>query len=321
MSKKSKSGVIVFIIIVIVVVGLAVLSLLSNKNETAAESITGNPNGVSTQFESYKLVDKKSFVAAIYIEGTIEDANASYNQKWILSTINNLKYDSNNIAIALYINSPGGGVYQADEVYLSLLDYKTTGKKVYVYMGPLAASGGYYISCAADKIYANRNTLTGSIGVISSQVFDLTELMENLGIESTTIYSGDNKNMGSFTEPFTYEQQEIMQTICDEYYEQFLSIVIKERNLPEKWCRELADGRVYTASQAVNNGLIDSISTWDEMITDLCYAAKNIPLCKVKTYKYEKKKTFMEEMLYTITSIQTSKASVNNRLPMYLYTK
>ena len=86
------------------------------------------------------------------------------------------------MGIAVFIDSPGGTVYEADEAYLALQDYKTTGKPVYVYQGKLAASGGYYISCAAKKIYANRNSLTGSIGVISGSSYDLTGLFEKLGI-------------------------------------------------------------------------------------------------------------------------------------------
>lgn len=319
MSKKYKTGLAVFIIALVIVIAAVALSLLLPVNNNSASN-TGNPNGTSAYYENEKTVkNNKKYIAALYIEGTIEEKNYTYDQKWLLSTIEALKYDANNIGIALYINSPGGAVYQADEIYLALKDYKENNKTVYVYMGPLAASGGYYISCAADKIYANRNTLTGSIGVISSQVFDLTELLYNLGIESTTIYSGDNKNMGSFDEIFTEEQQEIMQTICDEYYEQFLSIVISERKLPEKFARKLADGRVYTASQALNNGLIDCISDWNSMIKDLSYKTTNQPYCTVKTFKYEREMTFMEKMINSFSSVKPSNAKINTTMPLYLY--
>ena len=321
MRRKSRNGLIVFIITLVVVALVVTLSFTTgNKIQAKNDSNTGNPNGVSNyDYDDEPATNKKNYLAAIQLEGTIESANTTYNQKWLLSVISELKYDQNNVGIALYIDSPGGAVYQADEVYLALKDYKKTGKKIYVYMGPLAASGGYYISCAADKIYANRNTLTGSIGVIASHVFDFSELLYNIGIESTTIYSGDNKNMGAFDEEFTEEQQEIMQEICDECYEQFLSIVVQERKMTEEFARKLADGRVYTAAQALKNGLIDVISDWDSMIKDLSYEVSGSPLCKVKTYKYEKKLTFMEQMMYTVSNLKPVTAEKPRSMPLYMY--
>ena len=100
---------------------------------------------------------KGKFIATISIEGTIEEKNQTYDQLWLLSTIEELKYDSNNVGIMLKINSPGGAVYESDEVYLALLDYKTSGKPIFAYFESMAASGGYYIGCAADYIFAGRS--------------------------------------------------------------------------------------------------------------------------------------------------------------------
>ena len=322
MKKNTGRGLVVFIIILIIIAVASCLAILDGKRIKDKDfSNNGNPNGSSFHYgnEAKKIMrNKKDYIAAVYIEGIIEEKNATYNQKWLLSVIDKLKYDDNNVAIALYINTPGGGVYEADEVYLSLMDYKSAGKKIYVYMGPLAASGGYYISCAADEIYANRNTLTGSIGVISSQVYDLTELMENLGIESTTIYSGENKNLGNFNEPFTEEQQDIMQAICDECYEQFLGIVVESRNFSYEEGKKLADGRIYTAKQALNNGLIDKIGDWNTMIGNLSFAASGDSYCTVKTFRYERKLTFMESLLETM-GMNIKNTARQAAVPMYLY--
>ena len=125
--------------------------------------------------------------------------------------------------------------------------------------------------------------------------------------------------MGNFNEPFTEEQQEIMQAICDEYYEQFLGIVVEQRNLTYEKGRELADGRVYTASQALKNGLIDKISDWDSMIENLSLETIQNSFCKVRTFKYEKKLTFMEELLTGLSNVQQSKAKSNPALPQYMY--
>ena len=169
MEKKTKSGVIVFILLILIIFALLIVNnishqrILPSSNNITSAPVTNNKYFNKSQVKNYK----NKYIAALYIEGQISEENVDYSQKWLLSTIRALKNDKNNEAIALFINSPGGAVYQADEAYLALQDYKTTGKPIYVYQGPMAASGGYYISCAADQIYANRNTLTGCIGMIS----------------------------------------------------------------------------------------------------------------------------------------------------------
>ena len=198
LEKKTKSGLIILILLILIVFTLFFINnnishqriLPSNSNINSAP-VTNNTHFDKSQVQNYK----NKYIAALYIEGQISEENVDYSQKWLLSTIRALKNDKNNEAIALFINSPGGAVYQADEAYLALQDYKTTGKPIFVYQGPMAASGGYYISCAADQIYANRNTLTGCIGVISGTTFDMSEFLNNLGIKAETIHSGKNKNM------------------------------------------------------------------------------------------------------------------------------
>ncbi|MBO4387592.1 MAG: signal peptide peptidase SppA [Treponema sp.] len=232
------------------------------------------------------------YVARLVVSGVIEDENKTYNQQWILDTISELKEDADNKGIALFINSPGGGVYQADEVYLALLDYSASGKPVYAYMGPLAASGGYYISCGAKYIMANRNTLTGSIGVLAGQFVDATGLLEKMGIKSETIHAGKNKNMGSFNEPVTDEQRRIMQSIADECYDQFVQIVSKARGMPVSSVRSLADGRIYTAKQAKENFLIDAIGSFDELVEYMGKTEFAGEVYSVEDFEYEEEPSF-----------------------------
>ena len=295
LEKKTKSGVIVFILLILIVFALLIVNnishqriLPSNSNINSAP-VTNNAYFDKSQVKNYK----NKYIAALYIEGQISEENVDYSQKWLLSTIRTLKNDKNNEAIALFINSPGGAVYQADEAYLALQDYKTTGKPIYVYQGPMAASGGYYISCAADQIYANRNTLTGCIGVISGTTFDMSEFLNNLGIKAETIHSGKNKNMMNFNEPFTDEQKDIMQSISDECYKQFVSIVANSRKMTYNQVAALSDGRLYTAKQALENGLIDRIDSWENMIEHLSEKIEK-PGIKVKTFKKERKTNFFD---------------------------
>ena len=319
MKKETKSGIAVFIIILIIAGGCLWLSKYQKKKNSefkfSESNPTGNPSGYSTDNIDTKNSGNE-YIAALYVEGTIEDANSTYNQAWLLGTINRLRNDSNNVAIAMYVNSPGGAVYQADEVYFALKDYKDTGKKLYVYMGPLAASGGYYISCPADKIYANRNTLTGSIGVIAGQLIDATELLDEIGITIEAIHSGRNKLMGNFYEEITEEQEDILQSISDECYNQFVTIVAENRGLSLARVRELADGRIYSAAQAMQNHLIDRIDSWDNMIFTLQKVELKMDSCKVIAYRYEHKQTFRESLLGMISRIQNKEAASKLGLPL-----
>ncbi len=298
----SKKGKVIFIIIAFLVLfffGSGVVKSFSHngskvKTKTASfrqvKGVFGNDTKVKKNHSF-----KKAYIAQITIKGVITSANDTYNQRWLLETIENLKNDENNKGIILFIDSPGGGVYQADEVYLALLDYKKEkGSPIYSYFGPLAASGGYYIACASDYIMANRNTLTGSIGVISGQFTDLTGLMEKFGIKITTVHSGKNKIMGSIAEPMTEEQREIMQEISDECYEQFTSIVSESRSIPKEQVIELSDGRIYTAQQAEKNGLIDSIGSMNDLIDAMKRKEFDFEDYDVKDFYYQKDVTLYD---------------------------
>ena len=210
----------------------------------------------------------------IRIEGEITSADSSslfstgsgYKHQFILDTIDELIEDDSSKGILVFLNTPGGGVYESDEVYLKLLEYKETGRPVYAYMGQVAASGGYYIASAADKIYCNRNTLTGSIGVIMGTYIDLSGFLSRYGVTSNTFTSGPNKSMGSQYAPMTDEQKKIFQSMVDEAYEQFVGVVAKGRGMQVNDVKRIADGRVYTAKQALDNKLVDKICTYEEAL-------------------------------------------------------
>ncbi len=311
MTKKVKSGYIILAILVVIAIAATVHSVVTTK-----ESVTINfDSNVEYNTNSSQKLSSKGNIAALYIEGTIQQANVDYDQQWLLSTISTIKNDKKNVGIAIFINSPGGAVYQTDDVYLALEDYKTTGRPIYVYQGPMAASGGYYISCAGNKIYANRNTLTGSIGVIAGQSMDLTGLLNKLGIKSETIYAGKNKNMGNYNAPFTPEQKAIMQSIADECYEQFVKIVAKSRNMTYEEAAKLSDGRIYTAQQALDNGLIDAIGSWDLMLDDMADAEFEGTNYKIVTYKKVKKQSFMDIMMSKVSDITKSAAASKTGIP------
>jgi len=210
--------------------------------------------------------------SVIRVEGTIIGERAygdpGYDHQATIRYIRNLAENSLDKGIMLYMNTPGGTVYHADELYLELLDYKAkTGRPIHVYMAEMCASGGYYISMAADHISANRITMTGSIGVITTAL-DISELFEDLGIRTVVMDTGEHKGAGSLGTAFTPSQEAVMQSIVDEYYDIFVELIADGRNMNEAAVRGLADGRIFTARQALQNGLIDKIGSWDEALSD-----------------------------------------------------
>jgi len=321
LTKKAKTGLIVLCFVILAAIAAAVIQIVSLRN--AGSFITPIPLKHGRQFFTPETLKRSkhffssfsfdNYIAVLHVEGVIEDSGETYNQNWILDTIDELGRDRKNSGILLYIDSPGGGVYQSDEVYLALEDYKhSTGNKVWAYMGPLAASGGYYIACAADIIYANRNTLTGSIGVISATSVDLTELMKKYGIKMTTVTAGKNKNMLNINSPMTEEHRAIMQGIADEAYDQFTDIVSQSRNMKIEKVRALADGRIYTAAQAEANGLIDYVDTYENAVDNMLDAIDEEDL-SVKHFRFERKKT-VSDYLYRGASFFAKKTGIEAEL-------
>ncbi len=220
---------------------------------------------------SYTEQPEESF-AIISISGTIQagpdspiDAG-SYNHANLMGYVDSLMEDETNHGILLKVNSGGGTVYHSDEFYLKLMEYKeVTGRPVHAYFEQTAASGAYYISCAAEYISANRNCWTGSIGVILSYT-NMKGLYDKLGLEEIIIATGDNKGMGSSAGDLSDEQRAIYQSLVDESYDVFVDIVAKGRNMDVETVKQLADGRVYSAQQAFENGLVDKVEGWEDAL-------------------------------------------------------
>ncbi len=303
-----------------VLIVIAVISVIIAFFNCALPIDFSNSTNYSQKREfKVKVKNSNPYIAVVYITGTIQEKGNTYNQQWLLDTIHLLKDDEKNKGILLFIDSPGGTVYHADEAYLELLKYKASGKKVYAYFGSIAASGGYYIGCAADTIYANRNALTGSIGVISSSSVDATGLFEKLGIKVITVHSGKNKNMLNYDEPVTQEQIKIMQEISDEAYEQFTEIVSESRRIPIEQVQKLADGRVYTARQAKENRLVDEVFTF-EQTQESIKADFNFDNLSFKDFKYEKSESLRSMLLEGISAVKNPQAFLSSKPVLsYIY--
>lgn len=169
-------------------------------------------------------------------------------------------------ALLLRINSPGGTVTASDIMYHELKAYKEKNKiKVYVSIVDLAASGGYYIAVAGDRIVAHPTSLIGSIGVIALKL-DLTGLLEKVGVGWEVIKSAEKKDFLSPLRPLTDEERKLFQETINSFHRRFVDTVAGNRPLDFNRASALADGRVFTASQALENGLIDQIGYMDDTL-------------------------------------------------------
>ena len=219
--------------------------------------------------------DPTSRIAVLDIEGTIVDqevsplATVGYNHQKLLGDLEAMKTDDTIKAIILRINSPGGGVYESAELTDKIEEVKEARDiPVYTVMENMAASGGYYIAAHSEKIFAQTETITGSIGVIM-QGFNVSELLDKLGIEDMTIKSGDLKDLGSITRESTSEELAVLQELVDNMYERFVDTVESGRDLSREEIYALADGRIYDGEQALENGLVDELGYFDDALLDL----------------------------------------------------
>jgi protease-4 len=197
-------------------------------------------------------------VAIIEIRGVIIDPQP------VVEKLVKLRKNEKVKAIVLRIDSPGGAVGPAQEIYAEVRKAQKE-KKVLVSVGSVAASGGYYIACGADKIMANPGSITGSIGVIVESL-NVEELLNKLGLKSVVVKSGKVKDMGSPFRPMTDEEKKLLQGVLDSVHEQFIRAVAEGRNLPLEKVRELADGRIFSGEQARALGLVDELGNFEDAI-------------------------------------------------------
>lgn len=208
-------------------------------------------------------------VAIVPVEGAIVsgDANdfaatAGAVSGIVIDDLERANNDPTVKAIVLSVDTPGGSVTGSAQIYEAI---QRLDKPVVTSMGALAASGGYYVSAPTDYIIARPDTWTGSIGVIA-QIINAEELLNDLGVEATLITSGENKAFGSLWRRLTPEQEAILQTLVDESFADFVQVIVDGRNLSREEVLALADGRIYSGRQAVDNGLADSLGNLQEAI-------------------------------------------------------
>ncbi|NMA74119.1 MAG: signal peptide peptidase SppA [Bacteroidales bacterium] len=268
-------------------IGIFFMSILSSvftqvlKTKTEAESKM-SLKGWASLFNEDSLTEKiitngngTNRILVVKVDGVIGNSPTSvfvgggYNHDLFMKQLETVLHDSTIKGIVLAVNSPGGGVYESAQIRHKLLEIQEKRQiPIYAAMQNMAASGGYYISAPADKIFASEETTTGSIGVIMSSI-NMTKLYEKLGISDTTIKSGKHKDIGSQSRPMTQEEQEILQKMIDSAYDRFVKVVMEGRGMDEIEVRKIADGRIYDGVQAKEIGLVDEIGYLEDAIKSM----------------------------------------------------
>lgn len=218
-------------------------------------------------------------IALLRVEGAIIDV------RWYMEQVRNFSKDDGILAVVLRIDTPGGAIAPTQELYSELLKLSEK-KPVVTSMGTIAASGGYYLSCATDWIVSNPGTITGSVGVIM-ELTNLQDLFDKIGIHSRTIKSGKFKDTGNPLRPMTEEEEKLLQEMVMDTYEQFVEAVLDGRPVDEEQIRPYLDGRILSGRQAYKLGLVDQLGNINAAVAK---AAEMAGMTEVPEQLYEPEK-------------------------------
>lgn len=276
-------------------------------------AVTSLPSG------DYKIKDK---IAVVYAEGEMVSGNNSYaviDDGRYVKLFNDLRRQKDIKAVVLRINSPGGSIRSAENIYRQLVALKEDGKSLVVSMGDYAASGGYYISAPADSIFAQAGTLTGSIGVFSVLPNPSRGLDEKLGIRFDTVRTGPYSADFTLMLPTTEREHQYLQARTNAYYELFLHKVAEGRSMTRDQVHAIAQGRIWSGQKAVELGLVDRIGTLEDAIA----AAAN--LAGLEEYRIREYPVFQNPLQKMITDLvepgkSDISAMVGIELPQMMYT-
>lgn len=264
--------------------------------------------GVSDYYNAIKnKLEKEATdkIVVYYAVGEIsESGNEGITSANMVPRIFELADDEHVRGMVLRVNSPGGSAFASEQIWEALQQFKAKGKKLYVSMGDVAASGGYYISCGADRIFASPVTLTGSIGIFGLVPNVKGLLNDHLGITTQSVSTNANGDFPSLTEPMTPFQQASMQRMIERGYETFVGRCAEGRNLSVDSIKAIAEGRVWAGQTALELGLVDQLGSLDDAVAML---ASDLNLRNYEQIVLPRKKNSFLDIL---TSTQSSLASI-----------
>jgi protease IV len=271
----------------------------------------------ATESSPFQPLLGKDRIQVIKLYGMIQDDNDSSSIFSMGRSTNSVKrkltkalQDDHVKSVLLRINSPGGTIGMSQELFAVVEELRAKGKPVVVSMGDVAASGGYYVSAAADRVFADPGTLTGSIGVIM-HLMNWQETEKKIGLQPAVIKSGVFKDIGSADRPMTPEERVLLQGLIMDAYDQFVTAVAKGRKMDKQVVKNLADGRIYSGKQALQNKLVDELGGYDQA---LAWTQKN---CREKFHLSKDLDvddgTSSSEMLTNLLSSAAEPASVDGQ--------
>jgi len=220
--------------------------------------------GISSITSEWVQQGTKNRIGIVDITGLITDS------QYIINQVKKFRQDKRIRGIILRIDSPGGAVGPSQEIYDEVLKTRESGKTIYASMGALAASGGYYIASAAEKIFANPGTLTGSIGVIMA-FSNAKGLMEKIGLQPEIVKAGEYKDIGSPARAMTQKERNLLQSVVTDVHQQFIEAVASGRDISVAEVTKIADGRILTGRQAYSLNLVDQMGGLQVSIDQLAH--------------------------------------------------
>lgn len=262
----------------------------------------------------------KNKIAVIYAVGEIvsgEGRDGTIGSESLVKAIREARLDSNIKAIVLRVNSPGGSALASDVMWRETILAKKA-KPFIVSMGDVAASGGYYISCGADRIFAQPNTITGSIGVFGMVPNLQKALSEKLGITIDTVNTNKHSDVGTVLRSTTTEEHAYIQQSVEHIYDVFITKVASGRHMQKNEVDSIGQGRVWSGADAIKINLVDELGGIKEAIA---YAAKQAKLSNYKTVDYPKQKDLLEELLGNSKEEMETRAMKANLGEQYIYLK
>lgn len=275
MTMKRWIAIIGAMVLVFISIGINSLSYIFTRdfNSFFEEIATGNVGYSEMVIEQGSGSDR---IAVLSLDGVIQDVGGSslfgavgYNHQLFMSQLYDILNDPTVKGVVLAVNTPGGGVLESSDIYDSIRAIQIEKEiPIYVSMGGMAASGGYYISAPAEMIFVHPETITGSIGVIMESV-NYAKLAEDLGIDFNTIKSGPYKDMMSGSREMTKEEHDMLQEMIDDSYERFVDIVAEGRQMTTAEVKKVADGRIMNGRQAIEAGLADAFGKTGDVIDAL----------------------------------------------------
>lgn len=273
MNVKRWIAVAVVAALVVVSIGVNTLSFAFTRDMSSFMDAIAEEASSTSAVDVIEKGNMDEKIVTLSLDGVIQDAGnagllggAGYDHAFFMEQLKNIEEDPTVKGVILRVNSPGGGVLESADIYdgiVSIMENREI--PVYVSMGGMAASGGYYVSAPATKIFVNQETITGSIGVIM-QSLNYAKLAERIGIDFNTIKTGPYKDMMSPNREMRDDERALLQEMVNDSYERFVSIIAKGRDMKVEDVKKVADGRIMNGRQAIEAGLADDFGKYEDVI-------------------------------------------------------